>query len=240
MKILIAAVLTLAVFAALNIPSLKAKKNLILCAYALVMILFFLVYNIRTMDYIISFHRPTLQSIYQKDYLSTGEYPDACLDLFFKGKTVCTPDDAYEVVDADTDDEETDYTDDGHYWLYRYYHAVNMWRYLDFNRAKVEKTASLNDTVLTDAQKAYFEDLGQANDMMRYTFVLSPYEGEWGNGFYHYWFYNTFIGDSHVYICPEDIKDADELVLIWQQGDTNDTEDYYIASKAYYDGVISR
>lgn len=242
MKILIAGALTLAVFAALHIPKLKTKKRLVLALYAVGMILLFAVYNLRTMDYILQFHHPTLQSVYQRSFLETGEYPDAFLDLFLKGRTVYTADDAYTVNDSDMIDEEEEerYKDDDHYWLYRYYHAVNMWQYLGFNGATVVKDASLNGTVLSESQRSFYEDLGPANDMMRYTFVLSPYNGEWGNGFYHYWFYNTFIGDSRVYICPEGIKDADELVIIWQDEDFHDTESYYIASKAYYDEVISK
>ncbi|MBR6159878.1 MAG: hypothetical protein IKQ40_06205 [Lachnospiraceae bacterium] len=236
MKILIACALTFAVFAALHISKFKDHKKIILTVYGVGMILFFTVYNLRTMDYIIKFHHPFLQSVYQTDYLKTGEYPDAFLDLFLKGRTVYTPDDAYPVKDAAGEDE----IDDGHYWLYHYYHAVNMWQYLDFNKNTIVKDASLNGTVLSDKQRSYFEDLGPANDMMRYTFVLSPYNGEWGNGFYHYWFYNTFIGESHVYICPEGIRDADELVVIWQDVDDKDTESYFIASKEYYDGVISK
>lgn len=236
MKIVIALALTLAVFIALRIPKFRSARRIILAIYTLGMILFFVVYNLRTMDYIIKFHHPFLQSVYQKDFLQTGEYPDAFLDLFFRGRTVYTPDDAYPVKDSD----EEDGIEDDHYWLYHYYHAVNMWQYLDFNKATIVKDASLNNVLLSDRARSYFEDLGPANDMMRYTFVLSPYVGEWGNGFYHYWFYNTFIGTSHVYICPEGIKDAEELVVIWQDEDVHDTESYYIASKEYYDGVISK
>ncbi len=250
MKILIAGALTLAVFIALCIPKTKKRKGIILIFYVLGMIMFFIVYNIRTIDLILKFYHPSDQVVYQKDFLKTGEYPDAFLDEFLNGRTVYTPNDAYTVDDspdgsaddptADVEDEESNFIDTGDYWLYCYYHAVNMWQYLEFNNAAIVKDDSLNNVLLSDEQKAYYEDLGPANDLMRYTFVLTPYYGEWGNGFYYYWFYNTFIGDSHVYICPEDIIDADELVVIWQHEDYHDTESYYIASKSFYDEVISK
>lgn len=240
MKIVIALALTAAVFAALCIPILKKKKGIVLSAYAVGMILLFVVYNLRTLDHILPFHRPTLQSVYQKGFLETGEYADAFLEEFFKGKTVHTPDD--EFTDHDrfyfTGPENTD--ERGDMWLFHYYHAVDMWDYLELYDATVVKDAAYNEMVLSDDQKAHFDDLGPANDMMRYTFLMTPYLGEWADGFYYYWFYNTHVGDSRVYICTEGLADASEIVLLWQHEDAPDTESYYIASKDYFDREIAR
>ena len=209
--------------------------------YAMGMVLFFVVYNIRTVHLILPFYRPTLQSMYQMEFLAEGEYPDAFLTEFFKGKTVYTPNDAFDVSDDfDLSSDENDYDEHGNYWIYDYYHAVNMWDFLDFAKASVVKDDSLTGVRLSDEQKAYFEDLGAANDMMRYTFALTPYNGEWGNGFYYYWFYNYFIGDSRVYMCTEEISDAKELVVLWQQTEEHDTDSFYIASKQYFDEVITK
>lgn len=234
MKIMIAAALTLAVFAAWHVPILKKKKGIILVLYALGMILFFAVYNIRTLDHIIQFYRPASQTVYQKEYLKTGEYTDAFLDEFLNGRTVYTPNDAFNEATADVDADAL-----GYYWLYGYFHAVNMWNYLEFNGASIVKDDSLNGVTISEEQKSYFEDLGAANDLLRYTFPLTKFDEEWGNGYFYYWFYNYHIGDSRIYVCPEGLKDASSLVLIWQDT-TFDTEDYYIASKEYYDKVISK
>lgn len=245
MKIVLALCLTVAAFAALHIPvkgPYKNKKNgIILVLYAMGMVLFFVAYNIRTVHLILPFYRPILQSMYQMEFLAEGEYPDAFLTEFFKGKTVYTPNDAFDVSDDfDLSSDENDYDEHGNYWIYDYYHAVNMWDFLDFAKASVVKDDSLTGVRLSDEQKAYFEDLGAANDMMRYTFALTPYNGEWGNGFYYYWFYNYFIGDSRVYMCTEEISDAKELVVLWQQTEEHDTDSFYIASKQYFDEVITK
>ena len=234
MKIIIAAVLTLAVLALLHIPIFR-KKRIILILYAVGMILFFVVYNYKTLDNNIRFYRPVYQTVYQPEFFETKEYPDAFLDEYFKGKTVYTPDDAFDTAKAD---ELSDTL--GDYWLYFWYHAINIWDYLEFNNATVVRDATMNDIVLSDEQKSYFEDLGPANDMLRYTFPLTPYDDEWGNAFYHYWFYNTFIGDSRIYICTEDLGTEDEIVLLWQHEDRHDTESYYIASKKYYDRMMKK
>lgn len=234
MKIVLALVITLAVLVLLHIPALKKKNGIILVLYGMGMVLFFAVYNIRTLDRIIPLYHPFYQSMYQPEFLADGGYPDAFLGSFFKGKTVYTPNDAYEVDEHDMSGEDEDFDEDGNYWLYDYYHAVNMWDYLDFCKAKVVKDDSLNGFELSEDSKAMFEDLGSANDMMRYTFALTPYEGEWGNGFYYYWFYNSFIGDSRVYICTGDIRDADELVVWWQKTGEHDTDSFYIASKDFF------
>ncbi len=240
MKIVLAATLTAAVFALLHINPFRKKKGIILSLYALGMILLFVIYNVRTIDKMLPSYQPRQQTFYQSAFFEKGEYPDAFLEEFLKGKTVYTKDDAHPVSD-DIDVNKIDKVDDdGYYFLFHYYHAVNMWNYLDLNKAKIVKDASLNDVSLTDAQMSYFEDLGMANDMFRYTFSLTPYYGEWGNAFYHYWYFSTFIGESHIYICPTDIEDADELVVLWQRTHDHDTESFYIASKAYFDEVISK
>lgn len=242
MKIILTVILAVAAFVALHIPKLKKKRGIVLAAYALGMVLFFVVYNMRTLDHIVRFSHPSNQSMYQPEFFENGEYVDAFLDEYLTGKTVYTPDDAYTVSDSidvnDTDSENFD--SEGNYWLYHYYHAVNMWQYLDFNKAVVVKDSALNDVVLTDEQKKHYEDLGYANDMMRYTFPLTPYNGEWGNGFYYYWFYNSFIGESHVYICTEGLMDSEEIVVIWQHEGGHDNDNYYIASKEFFDREIMR
>ncbi len=208
--------------------------------YALGMVLFFVVYNVRTLDRIITFYHPKDQTMYQREFLEKGEYPDAFLDEFLKGRTVYTPDDGYDVRDDIDVNNFHDFDNYADYYLYYYYHAVNIWNYLEFCGAVIVKDDSLNDTVLNDGQKDFYIDLGQANDMMRYTFPLTKYYGEWGNAFYYYWFYGSFIGDSRLYVCPEGLDEAEEIVIIWQHTPTHDTDSYYIASKEYYDGVIAK
>ena len=240
MKIIIAAGLTLTVLVLLHIPKLKNRKNIILGVYAFGMILFFLTYNIRTLNNNIRFSHPGYQTLYQPEYIETGEFPDAFLDEFIKGKTVYTKDDAYTVSDEIDVNEDHTFDNYDNYWLYYYYHAKNMWSYLELNKAKIIKDKGLNDVILSDDQKTYYEDIGPANDMLRYTFSLTPYKGEWGNAFYYYWFYNTFIGDSRIYLCPEDLKNETELVILWQHTDQHDTESYYISSKKFFDRVIAK
>ncbi|MBO4904664.1 MAG: hypothetical protein J5367_05525 [Lachnospiraceae bacterium] len=234
MKIVIAGVMTLATIVLLNIPVLKKKKGVILALYAVGMILFFVVYNFRTIHRMIRFYYPKSQTLYQAGFFDVKEYPDAFLEEFLKGKNVYTPDDAYEVVD-DVDDRYDSYEN---YWLYYYYHARNMWSYLELNGAKVIRDDTLNGFIIPDEQKTHFEDLGPANDMLRYTFPLTDFKGEWGNAFYYYWFYSGFVGNSRIYICAEDLKDETDLVLIWQDEGGHDTECYYLSSKKFFDGVI--
>ncbi len=241
MKIIIALALTLAALAALHLPILKKKKGIIPALYAIGMILFFCVYNFRTMDKLTTFYHPVNQTVYQMQFLENGEYPDAFLEEFLKGKIVYTPNDAYDVKDNITAEEvEPKEDEQGNYWLYGYYHAVNMWSFLELCNATVVKDDSLNGVRISDPQSEYYEKIGSANDLLRYVFPLSPYNAEFGNAYYHYWYYGSYIGDSRIFICPEDFIDANELILIWQRGAKHDTDSYYLASKKYYDEVISR
>lgn len=239
MKPVITIVLSLAVLVGFRIPKLKNKKSLIIALYAICMIALFSVYNIRTLGRLIPFYQPINQTMYQPEFLENGEYPDAFLDLYLKGKTVYTANDKADLSELSKDTEHSfiQKSDD---WIKLYYHGTNIWNYLRFVEAKVVKDDSLNDITLSEKQLSHFEELGYANDMMRYTFPLNDYMEEWGNGFYYYWYYCTHIKDIHVYMCADGMKDSDEVVFIWQyRDDTHDGENFYIASKKYYDEVIA-
>ena len=228
MKIVLTGLLTIAVLVTLHIPMSKKRKGLILAMYALCMIAFFVVYNYRTLDHILIFDQPRSQTLYQPRFLQDGEYTDAFLDEFLKNKTVATPNDAWDISLENPD------------WprLYAYYHAYNMWDYLEANNATIVKDDSLNTVVLSDSQKALFTDLGLANDLMRYTFPYTKYADKYGNGYFHYWYYSTYINTSHVYLCTDSLADADELVMIWETEDDEATENYYIASKEAFKSVV--
>lgn len=229
MKIVFACIITLAVFLAFHIPFIKRKKDSVLAVYAIIMIMLFGTYNIRTIARIVPFYHPVDQTVYQLSFLSDGSYTDAFLDVFLKKKTVYTPNDAYDIS---KDDPST-------LSLYDYYHANNMWSYLESNNTEIIKDDSLNGITLSSDQKKIFTCLGTANDLMRYTFPYSKYADKHGNGYFHYWYYSVYSRDSRLFICTEKIKDADDLVMIWETEDDDVTENYYLASREVFRSLSS-
>ena len=170
MKVIFVSVVTIIVCALLILK--KAYRKQILWGYVLIIVLFSAYYNLRILGTIMSFHRPTLQTFYQEDYLQTGEYPDSLLPLLLEGKTVYTKDDGYAYFE--------DATIEGKNWLYGFYHKTNTVSYLQFLRANVISDAEMNGTMLSDSQiREEFFQLGPANDMFRYMFVLRRLRTSW-------------------------------------------------------------
>ena len=233
MKVIFVSVVTIIVCALLILK--KAYRKQILWGYVLIIVLFSAYYNLRILGTIMSFHRPTLQTFYQEDYLQTGEYPDSLLPLLLEGKTVYTKDDGYAYFE--------DATIEGKNWLYGFYHKTNTVSYLQFLRANVISDAEMNGTMLSDSQiREEFFQLGPANDMFRYMFVFTPFADELGNAFTYYWYYSDHLSEIDVF-CNinkdsngEDIGTSDELVVLWDSPDgVTEEENFYLMTKAYYE-----
>ena len=124
--------------------------------------------------------------------------------------------------------------------MYSYHHTVDETNFLEACGAEVIADAAYNAAVIDDKAAARFEDLGMVNDLLRYTFLLAKDNEEWWNAFYYYWYYASYMYDidndgMHMYICADGIKDADELVLLWTE---NESEDLYLMTKAFYDKEV--
>lgn len=232
MKLLIMGLLTIGMIVLLLIKPTRKYRNVILGLYGVAVLGLSASATWRTASLTLPFYYPSSQTFYQREFLDNGEYPDAFLPLLLKGKTVYTKDDGF----CSDEKMNVDWTEDGKYWIYFFYHMRNAKSFLETAGANVIPDVKYNDIVLNDAQKAYFEDLGLSNDMYRYMFPLSDIEEEWSNGFYYYWYYSCFAGPSHVYICSQDIEDAEELLILWTD---EMNEDLYIISKDYYEKEVA-
>lgn len=227
MKYLLALLICVGCLLALNISPLKKHKGIAMAVASAAVIVMFVFYNVRTLDLILPIYSHTNQVFYQEEFEEEGLYPDAFLPYLFKDKTVYTKNDKCESVEA-AKALGYDYT-------YYYYHVNNCVNYLKSVGAKVICDDAYNDVVLSDSQKSKFEDLGYANDMFRNTFTLSDEVGEHSNAFHYYWFYAYHVGEMHVYVCPEMLKDSDELLVLW---DDKENEDFYIVSREYYEKEV--
>lgn len=228
MKYLLALVLCVACLIALNINPFKKHKGYVLAVAAAAVIVMFVIYNVRTLDLILPIYSHTNQVFYQDEFEEDGLYPDAFLPYLFKGKTVYTKNDKSESVEA-AKALGYDYT-------YYYYHVNNCVNYLKSVGANVISDDSYNSVELNDAQKDVFMDFGYANDMFRNTFNLSDEVGEHSNAFHYYWFYAYHVGEMHIYVCPTQLKECDEILVLW---DNKENEDFYIISKDYYEREVA-
>ena len=240
MKIVLVAGCTLLCFVFLHLTKSFNRKKWVMAAYVGVMILLFAFYNYRTVELILPMYHPTDQTMYQKEFIDTGAYPDAILPYILEGKTIYVKDDYREDEQNNALETGEAFNDEGKYWMYAYHHTVNETNFLKACKAEVVPDKKLNNVVLDGDIIERFEDLGMINDLFRYTFLLANDNEEWWNAFYYYWYYSCYMHDidnegMHMYICADGIKDADELVLLWTE---NESEDLYLMTKAFYDKEV--
>ena len=209
-----AAIIGMAAAAAIAIRIKKEYTGRILACFGTVMIIMGALYNYRLMDKVLPSIRPVNQTFYQTDYLENGEYPDSLLMMLFKGKTVYVKDDFYTVFDTEQE---------GKTFLYAYYHARNMYWFLERAGADYIKDASMNDMRVEDAvREGDFARLGYTNDMFRYCFLYNDLIDEPGNYFNYYWYFYEYLDAVSAYVCEktdskgETVFTSDELVVLWQ------------------------
>lgn len=228
MKYIAVAVLTIAVVVLLRWK--KEYRGYVLTGFVIAMIMLSFVYNVRVLPSIVPFYRPINQTFYQTEFLEKGEYPDSFLPLLLKGKTVYTKDDRVTLDQA---------VAEGKNFVYAYYHNENAINYMELMEASVIPDAELNDARVSEAQMEKFADLGYANDMFRYSFLLNDFWEELGNYFTYYWYYSDYLPEIHVYLNAEGMEEADTLVVLWDGNAENEAENLYIMTEAYYESEVA-
>jgi len=221
----------LALLALIMIIIKKEYRIKIISGYLICIVLLNIAYNYKVLPLVAPFYRSANQTFYQEEFLENGEFPDAFLPLILKGKTIITPNDPQTIDEA---------TAVGRDWLYAYYHIKNITNYMELNDAQVINDESLNGIYVSDEKKGDFYDLGYANDMFRYTFICNDFWEELGNYFTYYWYYFENLDEMHFYINPEGIKDAKELIILWDNSNGKENEDYYLMTKDYYDREVAK
>lgn len=207
----------------------KEYRTKIICGYLLCVIGLNIVYNFRVLPLIAPFYHPYNQSFYQMEFLENGEFPDAFVPMVVNGKSIITPNDPLTIDES---------TAEGRDWLYAYYHITNITNYMKLNKADVINDESLNGIYVKEENQKDFYDLGYANDMFRYTFLCNDFWEELGNYFTYYWYYYENLSEMHFYINPEGMDAAEELVLLWDNSNGKENEDYYLMTKDYFEREV--
>jgi len=233
-NIVIAAALAVILLILLLMPKLQKYKGYILAAYALVSMLLVAVPTFGNSAGLLPFYHAKEQTFYQKEFADEGTYPDALFGLAFENKTIYIKDDLDEYLDEYY--QEGDTLIDGKYWLYGYYHQKNLEEFLEANEATVIADDIFNDKYIDESTKGDFKFAGYGNDMFRFMFQTCEYEEEWGNYFYHYWYYSDHLDGMEIYINPENINTSDELVILW---DDKENETLFIMTRDYYDREVA-
>lgn len=226
MRAIISIIVTAVVIAALMIKKTKKYKWTVLTGYIVAIIALSAFYNNRTMDLILPFYTPTNQMFYQSDFAKEGVYPDSILPHLMKDKIVYMP----MVMQWRP---FTESFENGECWENGSIQCMNMENIFSSCGAEVNLTGDFS--LINEAQKAYFEDLGCFNDALRYSFFYNDLDNKYGNSFYYYWYYGTTKKPFELFVCPKGLDESDELVVL---ADTN--FNMYIISKDYYEQEVSK
>ena len=230
-------IIGLALIAGILIRIKREYKNRILLCFGVLIALMSGLYDVRLLGKLLPVYRPLNQTFYQTEFLENGEYPDSLLAMLLKGKTVYTKDEIYLLEDTEPH---------GKSFLYAYYHARNVYWFLDFAGASNVRDKNMNgyglDSTLLERD---FDELGITNDMFRYCFMHNDISDEPGNYFTYYWYYYEYLDSIKAYLNVvsdskgETVFDADELVILWNTVDGTEEEDIYIMTKDYYDKEVA-
>lgn len=209
----------------------KSKYRMLITGiFAAIIIVINIAYNYVNIPKLMKFRTYTNQLLYQEEYLESMEYPDAILPLIASGKTIYVKKDFI----AAFGDESANVS-----WLYPFYHHITPMIYFMRYGSNVKESKELNNSVINENQRGDFVQIGYANDMFRNACMFYPENTDPAKYFYHYVFYGEESGPMNFYVNFNDIIDADELVLLWENETENvNTEYLYLMTKEYYDRNI--
>ncbi|MBR6329720.1 MAG: hypothetical protein IKR68_08770 [Lachnospiraceae bacterium] len=167
----------------------------------------------------------TDQHIYQKEDMELKERPDALLRELIRHKKVCVP---YEVREYISYNPIEDEDERGSGFEAAYYTENNYTRYFkeysgscsyDGDLPKVSEVAA----VMAGSDTSGFSDLGIANDMLRYTFLLNREHSKETKYFWYSWYYYSFAEEENrfprIYVNLESCDSSPELVAIWDENE---------------------
>lgn len=230
-------IIGLALIAGILIRIKREYKNRILLCFGVLIALMSGLYDIRLLGKLLPVYRPSNQTFYQTEFLENGEYPDSLLMLLFKDKKVYVKDEEFLLYQVEEQHK---------FFLYAYYHAKDVYSFLDYAGASTIRDDKMNGTMIDEDRLAEdFTELGITNDMFRYCFMYNDIQDEPGRYFNYYWYYYELLDTIRAYmnIMPdsngETVFDADELVILWNTVDGTEEEDIYIMTKDYYDKEVA-
>ena len=182
------------------------------------------------------------QTMYQDIFAEERSYPDLLLRNIVKGKEVRVAAEikTYNEYDSYGRDEEEGNPFDKQYLIENDY---TRWFGLYAGKVTVDTNLPSGEEVrdIFASRKDDFTDIGEANDMLRYSFALNREEVQQASAFWYSWYYNAFSEKMekkdrdllpNIYVNLDDLKndDTDSFVAVW-----TDTQDMYFMSLKTYE-----
>ena len=187
--------------------------------------------------------KSSTQTMYADTYPETKEYPDLLLRNIVRGKTVKVAREikTYDEYGTYGRDEEEGNPFDKHYLIDNDY---TRWFGLYADQVLVDESLPAGDETeeLLGDKKNDFRDIGEANDMLRYSFALNTEKVQQASAFWYSWYYNAFAEKQkkerdkdmqpNIYVNLDDAASAEVFVAVW-----NDEQDLYFMSEDTFRGL---
>lgn len=184
--------------------------------------------------------RTTTATMYADSYAETGAYPDLFLRNLVRDKevTVAREIKTYDDYSTFGRDEEEGNPFDKQYLIENDY---SRWFSLYAGSLKVDTSLPAGKDVegFMERFKGDFENIGEANDMLRYSFALNREKVQQASAFWYSWYYNTFSEKQvkekgkdmlpNIYVNLNDIDKSSSFIAVW----TN-KEDLYLMTEDKY------
>ncbi len=178
--------------------------------------------------------------MYADRYPETKEFPDLMLRNIVKGKTVKVARriKTYDEYGTYGRDEEDGNPFDKHYLIDNDY---TRWFELYAGEVVVDESLPTGDSTeeLMSERKTEFSDIGEANDMLRYSFALNREKVQQASAFWYSWYYNAYADkmkkekdkdtQPNIYVNLIDAGSTDTFVAVW-----NENQDLYLMSEETY------
>ncbi len=216
-------------------------------AIKLLYILFFLILTALNLFFLkgslrkdVSFSRSSTQTMYADSFPEEGAYPDLFLRNIVRGKEIRVANEIKTYRDYDTygRDEE-----DGNPFNKQYLIENDYTRWFKLYAGTVTVDSSLpsgEDTErIFEGERSEFSDLGEANDMLRYSFALNKEEVQQASAFWYSWYYNAFSEKlkkekgkdlmPNIYVNLNGLDRSECYVAVW-----TDKQDLYLMTEEYY------
>ncbi len=188
----------------------------------------------------VNLSKSSTQTMYADSYPETKEFPDLFLRNLLKGKTVKVAREikTYDEYGTYGHDEDEGNPFDKHYLIDNDY---TRWFGLYAKEVAVDQSLPAGEETekLFKGKENDFLDLGEANDMLRYSFPLNREKVQQASAFWYSWYYNAFSEkvkknkdkdmQPNIYVNLSGADTADSFVAVW-----TDREDLYLLSEDVY------
>jgi len=188
--------------------------------------------------------RAVSQTMYEDVFAKERSYPDLFLRNIVKGKEVRVARETklYSDYSSYGRDEEEGNPFDKEYLIENDY---TRWFRLYAGKVTVDTSlpAGTDVTGIFADKKSEFVEIGNANDMLRYSFALNREEVQQASAFWYSWYYNAYAEKvekkrdlyPEIYVNLDDLENSetDAFVAVWTE-----TQDLYFMSREKYEDYL--